>query len=147
MKIKIKILITFLFLCIIKYTYATDIISNKPFVKNVLTMESLFPIFTRKQKTWNTGENIIVYIKPINSIEHSIFLSEWLGVSRYRYKKILNKQLYSGKSNGVKEVTSDEEMLIAITTTPYSIGYLFDGTLLYSYVNDNNENIIIIKYE
>lgn len=141
-----KILIALLFFCNIQYAYSTDVIANKQYSNNILTIESLFPIFTRKQKTWNTGENIIVYIKPINSFEHSIFLSEWLGVSRYRYKKILKRQLYSGKSNSVKEVISDEEMIIAVTTTPYSIGYLFDGTLIYSYIN-NNENIIIFKYE
>lgn len=126
------IIVLFLFL-IYRSTAATDLILYKGVIsKDNISYEYLLPIFTKKQKFWRNGEKITVFIKPINSVEHSIFAHEWLGVSIYRYKKILKKEIYSGQTSSVREVLSDVEMIRSILTTPYSIGYLTDGTLVYS---------------
>lgn len=139
-----------LILLILSYSIsATDIVLNSDNDADMqLAFDKLLPIFTKKQKYWTNGEPITVYIKPINSIEHMIFITEWLGISKYRYKKMLKKQIYSGKSNSVKEVMSDEEMVQAVLDTPYSIGYLLRGKLIYSYQDETSETkLMIIFYE
>ena len=144
-----KILIFLVLLFMYKSTAATDLILYKGVISNdSISYEFLLSIFTKKQKFWKTGEKITVFIKPVNSVEHSIFAHEWLGVSVYRYKKILKKQIYSGQTSSVREVLSDTEMVRSILTTPYSIGYLSDGTLLYSLNSDSDiTEIRVIYYE
>lgn len=130
-------------------TSATDLITYKDVMPDdEISYEILLPIFTKKQKYWPNGEKITVFIKPINSVEHSIFALEWLGMSVYRYKKILKKQIYSGQTSSVIVVMSDTEMIRSILTTPFSIGYLTDGTLLYV-LNDSNDirEIAVIYYD
>lgn len=113
---------------------------------SVIRNEILIAIFTKSKMFWNSGEKITVYIKPINSLEHLIFVSEWLGISAYRYKKLLENNVYSGNSSGVIEVNSDEAMLLAVYSTPNSIGYLNNGTVLY-YNNSYINNITVYSNE
>ena len=114
---------------------------------NHISHADMLPIFTKKQKYWASGQKIVVYIQHINSIEHRIFLSEWLGISSYRYKKILKREVFSGNSHNVREVSSDDEMILSILTTPYSIGYLMNGQILYSYVNSDSTKLTVIQYD
>lgn len=91
---------------------------------------TLLNIFTKKHRYWSDGSRIIVFIKPINSIEHKFFVREWLGVSPTKYNEMLESSVYSGEATNVTEVTSDEQMMIAISQTPNSIGYIDNKVLV-----------------
>lgn len=87
-------------------------------------------VFTRRITRWETGEHIKVFTKPVNSIEHRAFLNQWLDMTISRYKRELDRQLYAGKTTNIKEVSSDEEMIIMVLNTPASIGYLNYGNII-----------------
>lgn len=93
-------------------------------------------IFTRNVTKWETnGARITVFIRPINSIEHKTFVLQWLNLTNYRYKKLLQQNTYSGVASNVKTIYSDEQMIVIIKTTPNSIGYVGD----YMVVNDDSD--------
>jgi ABC-type phosphate transport system substrate-binding protein len=91
---------------------------------------TLLNIFTKKNKYWSDGSKIVVFIKPINSLEHKFFVMDWLGVSPTKYKEMLESSVYSGDSANVTEVDSDEQMMVVISQTPNSIGYIDNKVLL-----------------
>jgi ABC-type phosphate transport system substrate-binding protein len=128
---------------------SNDIIINKG--DSNLSKDSynrLLYIFTRRELYWDSGEKITVYIKPMNSIEHSIFTIDWLGISVFRYKRLLKREVYSGETSDVSIVLTDLDMLTAITNTPYSIGYLSDGTLVYSNgMEEHIANLRVMYYD
>lgn len=96
----------------------------------LLDNRQLADIFTRKQKYWEDGTKITVYIKPINSIEHKAFVVEWLQISHNSYRTKVDHEVYSGNNSGLIEVKSDEEMLIKVANTANSIGYIDNKLLL-----------------
>jgi ABC-type phosphate transport system substrate-binding protein len=55
---------------------------------------------------------------------------DWLGVSPTKYKEMLESSVYSGDSANVTEVDSDEQMMVVISQTPNSIGYIDNKVLL-----------------
>lgn len=112
----------------LNFSVNAAIVYNRP--ERYEDYPSLLNIFTRKQKFWPDGSKIVVFIKPINSIEHKFFVVEWLGVSPTKYKQLLDTAGYSGDSSYVNEVESDDAMLLSVATTPNSIGYLDNKILV-----------------
>jgi len=124
---------------------AADLIHDKQADMSDYSAGALKAIFTRKRMFWGNGERIHVFIKPVNSIEHRLFLTQWLGITTYRYKKLLKVQLYSGRNSGVQIVNSDQQMMVSLLQTPYAIGYMADGTVMQ---NINGElELVVIFYE
>lgn len=81
-------------------------------------------IFTRQDKRWSNGDEIIVFIKPMNSLEHKRFLSEVLHMTLYRYERTLSTNTQTGKALPVTEVNSDDKMNMIISYTQGAIGYV-----------------------
>ena len=81
-------------------------------------------IFTRKDTRWENGKNILVYIKPIDSIEHRIFVANVLNMTLYRYQKSLETYTYTARALPVTEVNSDDKMRVAVNSHPGAIGYI-----------------------
>ena len=81
-------------------------------------------IFTRKDTRWDNGKNILVFIKPIDSIEHRIFVANVLNMTLYRYQKSLETYTYTARALPVTEVNSDDKMRVAINSHPGAIGYI-----------------------
>ena len=128
----------------LKPSYASDLVHSQSLTIDY-TVSTLKAIFTRKTTFWDGGKRITVFIKPMNSIEHSVFLTNWLGMTKYRYKKLLNINIYSGRNTNVKIVDSDAEMLLALQSTPFAVGYLTDGALVYNI--DGEIKLIVVFYE
>jgi ABC-type phosphate transport system substrate-binding protein len=123
-----------LILCILLYNIPTlygeeinpTIIFDNNNFSNVLIMNRLAVqrIFTRKDTHWENGDNITVFIKPMDSIEHRAFVTDILNMTLYKYQKSLDTYTYTAKATSVHEVTNDDKMKIAIQTHPGSIGYI-----------------------
>lgn len=119
---------------------AADVIHTAPISEDLRSTDvrELKGIFTRKITRWRvSGENIVVFVKPLNSVEHKEFVIEWLGLTNYRYKKLLKQNIFSGTASSVKIIRSDEQMLLVISVTPNSIGYISN------YMVWNNDSTII----
>jgi len=102
-------------------------------------------IFTRKMTKWYNGHIITVYTRPFNSIIHKNFLWEWFQITSYRYKQLLESRTYTGQSSGVKFAKTDDEMLLKVSLTPFSIGYL--SSLNKFAIHGEHGNITIIKLD
>lgn len=98
--------------------------------EEISSATKLSDIFTRKQKYWMDGSKITVFIKPINSVEHKMFVMEWLQMSHFKYKEKLGHETFSGNNSNVIEVKSDGEMLAKVAITANSIGYIDNKILV-----------------
>lgn len=109
----------------------TIIFSNYNFA-NTIYMDrlSIQRIFTKKETRWSNGDNIIVFIKPMDSIEHKMFVSNILNMTLYKYQKILDESIYTAKSLPLTEVNNDIQMSTNIQNHPGAIGYI-NYNLLY----------------
>lgn len=81
-------------------------------------------IFTKKITRWPNGKSIVVFIKPLSSIEHRDFVLNTLGMSPYYFREQLEEQTFSGKASSVTEIANDQQMLMKIEQTPGGIGYV-----------------------
>lgn len=100
-------------------------------------------IFTRKITKWSNGKEITVFTRPFDSIVHKNFVWEWFQLTNYKYKRLLKSRTYTGEESGVKIVSSDEEMLLKVSLTPFSIGYL--SSLHTFAVRGNTKNVVILE--
>lgn len=98
-----------------EYDLANTIFMNRLMVQR---------IFTRKDTHWSNGDNIIVFIKPKESIEHKTFVANVLNMTLYRYQQSLETYTYSARALPAIEVSTDQKMLNAIHTHPGAIGYV-----------------------
>lgn len=145
-----KRLLFILFVCFNFNSSTASLADNEPKViaqpfvpeKKIGTTE-LVHIFTRKTMFWSDGHKIKVFTKPTDSIEHKLFSISILGLTPYKYRMMLDSVIYSGVNTPVIEVNSDEEMILKVSTTPYSIGYLNYNTI----ITNMNTDIITIYYE
>lgn len=119
------------------------VITQKANGVSTLDHFQLTKIFTKKQFFWPTGQKIVVFIKPIDSLEHRLFVMDVLNMTPYRYKIAIEEILYTGSSTAPIEIATDDEMILRIKQTPNSIGYLNYTTLL---ANKDN-NIISINIQ
>lgn len=104
----------------------TSIIFRNYDLNNTLFMNriAIQRIFTRQDKRWSNGDEILVYIKPMNSIEHKRFLSDVLHMTLYRYERSLSANTQTGKALPVTEVNSDDKMGMLISNNHGAIGYV-----------------------
>jgi ABC-type phosphate transport system substrate-binding protein len=127
---KIKSLLAIVFLCAPIHLIGGEgnaiiIFSNYDLNKTIfMNKTAIQRIFTRKETHWSNGDNITVFIKPIDSIEHRNFVTNVLNMTMYRYQQSLENITYTAAATPVIEVSSDVKMMNAIHTHPGSIGYV-----------------------
>jgi len=95
-------------------------------------------IFTRKDVRWSNGKAIIVYTKPIDSIEHKAFVANTLNMSLYRFQRELESSTYSAKAIPLNVVDDDSTMMREIRTHEGAIGYVNYQLVLH------NKKIILV---
>lgn len=120
--------------------HSADIVVTKDTPDNVVLMNRLMVqrIFTRKQTRWSDGREILVFTKPLTSIEHRDFAINVLGMTPYDYQKQLEDQTYSGRATSVIEINTDELMALRVSNHPGSIGYIN-----YVIIIDNKTVVVI----
>jgi ABC-type phosphate transport system substrate-binding protein len=119
----------------------TNVIAESSANVSEIEQFELIQIFSRKLLFWHGGQRITVFIKPQNSVGHKIFTMSILNISPYKYKTLLDTVVYTGNNIPPIEIKSDEEMLIKLQNTPYSIGYVNFSIV----INSNNQYLTVIK--
>lgn len=120
-----------------------SIVANDTVSDVKLSRLELIRIFTKNQKFWSDGHKITVFTKPISTLEHKMFVVTVLNLTLFKYKTLLESAVYSGQNTNIIEVDSDEEMLIRLSNTPYSIGYI-NYTIV---ANKNKQDLINIQVD
>jgi len=75
-------------------------------------------------KTWPDGSKIVVFVLPDDNSLHQRFAKEKLHLFPYQLRLTWDRLVFSGTGQAPNNVSSNDEMLTKIVSTPGSIGYL-----------------------
>lgn len=121
------ILISTLFLLLADKTLANgdyEVVIHPETTQKTVSKNVLRAIFSMRLKTWPDGELIKVFVLPDDHALHQKFSKERLSVFPYQLRATWDRLAFSGTGQAPTRVSSNEEMLEKIATTPGAIGYL-----------------------
>ncbi len=107
--------------------------------EKTLSKSSLRAIFGMRLHTWPDGTAVRVFVMPDDVPLHIAFSKEKLNVFPYQLRSAWDRLVFSGTGQAPGTVTSPEEMLAKIATTPGAIGYLTKSK------TDGRVNVLEIK--
>ena len=115
------------FICLFLATFSnnvnSDIIVNEYVTETQLSREDVIKIFLFYRKFWEkSGNKIIVVLPPANSMLFKKLTSEELQLGATTYYEKIRTSMIDGTASPVF-VESENEVLIKVSNTPYSIGY------------------------
>ena len=135
----------FLFLCLLCVAtkgWADDryeVVMHPDISEEIVSVNSLRAIFSMRINTWPNGKRIKVYVLPDDNSLHQRFSKERLNVFPYQLRSAWDRLVFSGTGQAPNVVSTSEEMLTKISSTPGAVGYL------YSIQIDDNVNVLQIK--
>lgn len=121
---------------------ASYVVVNKDVQADELTREEVRAVFTLRKHIWADGSSIKVLVLPNQSIITKDFLYQILKMPPTMYFDILDANYNSGRGSMPKVVESEKLMLLNISITPGSIGYIYETELL---KNISNIKILRVK--
>ena len=89
-----------------------------------LPSNSLRAIFGMRQQTWPDGAPIKVFVLADDAPLHDSFCKEKLSAFPYQMRQAWDRLVFSGTGQAPIKVSSSEEMLNKVASTPGAIGYL-----------------------
>jgi ABC-type phosphate transport system substrate-binding protein len=101
-----------------------EVVSNPSVSEKTLSKSSLRAIFGMRLHEWPDGTAIRVFVMPDDSPIHAAFSKEKLNVFPYQLRAAWDRLVFSGTGQAPNSVTSPEEMLAKVASTPGAIGYL-----------------------
>lgn len=137
-----------LFLCLLLGVVYTDIagavepyeiVTNPDVKEKTLSKSSLRAIFGMRLHAWPDGTAIRVFVMPDDVPLHTAFAKEKLNVFPYQLRSAWDRLVFSGTGQAPDTVTSQEEMLAKVASTPGAIGYLIKPMI------DSRVNVLQIK--
>jgi ABC-type phosphate transport system substrate-binding protein len=94
-------------------------------IKQISTRE-LRAIFTMKRQRWADSTPVTVVVLSAQAPLHQRFCKEILKLFPHQLQTSWDRLVYSGRGSGPVVVSSEQEMLDMLATTPGAIGYLQD---------------------
>ena len=91
-----------------------------------LSYAEIEDIFTLRNKRWENGAPIKVYLLPRNDRRTREFTLKYLGMTPNRYYDMIEGKESLGKSNVTNVVETETDVIRKVITTPGSIGYASD---------------------
>jgi ABC-type phosphate transport system substrate-binding protein len=126
----------------ISTAWATDlyeVVTNPGVTEKTVPKSSLRAIFGMRLHAWPDGTAIRVFVMPDDAPLHAAFAKEKLNVFPYQLRSAWDRLVYSGTGQAPDTVTSQEEMLAKVASTPGAIGYLAKSKI------DGRVNVLQIK--
>ncbi|MFB1485604.1 MULTISPECIES: hypothetical protein [unclassified Thiocapsa] len=114
--------------CISLYACPQDLIAHRGAGVERLTRNEARLFFTMRLKNWPNGTLVKVFVLPDDNALHSRFSNGVLGLYPYQLRRVWDRQIFSGTGQAPTTVSSEQEMLDRIATTPGAIGYA-DGPI------------------
>ena len=108
---------------------AIEIVTHPQVTEINLTKSQLRRIYTMRQLRWSDNSAIHVFVLPSQHDLHQRFAKERLQIFPYQLNRIWHKLTYSGLGVAPTIVTSEKELIQAVTSTPGAIGYIDEETL------------------
>lgn len=120
-------------------TESYEVIINATVNEKTLPKTSLRAIFGMRLQTWPDGTAIKVFVMPDDAPLHAAFSKEKLNVFPYQLRSAWDRLVFSGTGQAPETVSSPEEMLAKVASTPGAIGYLPKSRM------DGRVNVLQIK--
>ena len=105
-----------------------------------LTYAEIEDIFTLRNRKWNNGAPIRVYLLPKTNPLTRSFASKYLSMTANRYYDLVEGRESSGKGNITNILDTEYDLMLKVLTTPGSIGYASDLVII-----NFSGNIVIVK--
>ena len=103
---------------------AIEVVVNKSVPVTDFSAADLQAVFSMQKRNWPGQRQIKVFTLPDSSQTHSDFVKHSLGMFVHQIRRIWDRMTYSGTGVPPVELSSEEEMIEKIATTPDAIGYL-----------------------
>lgn len=116
-----------------------EIVTYPGVKEKTLSKNTLRAIFGMRLHTWPDGTAIRVFVMPDDAPSHAAFSKEKLNVFPYQLRSAWDRLVFSGTGQAPDTVTSAEEMLARVASTPGAIGYLTKS------MTDDRVNVLQIK--
>jgi len=116
-----------------------EVIANPSVTEKTLSKGSLRAIFGMRLHAWPDGTAIRVFVMPDDTPLHAAFSKEKLNVFPYQLRSAWDRLVFSGTGPAPDIVSSPEEMLARVASTPGAIGYLTKSK------TDGRVNVLQIK--
>ena len=104
-----------------------------------LSVNTLRAIFGMRMQTWSDGTRVRVFVLPDDAPLHQRFSKGMLNVFPYQLRSAWDRLVFSGIGQAPVKVNSIEEMLVKVTGTPGSIGYLWKANV------DGNVDVLQVE--
>ncbi|WP_296804873.1 hypothetical protein [Thiocapsa sp.] len=114
--------------CVSLHACPQELIAHRDAGVESLTRNEARLFFTMRLKNWPNGTLVKVFVLPDNNALHNRFSNEILGLYPYQLRRVWDRQIFSGTGQAPTTVSSEQEMLDRIATTPGAIGYA-DGPI------------------
>lgn len=100
-----------------------SIIANHDVVESSISSDDIKSIFTNKLPKWEDGKKInIIILTDREPTEY--FLKQYIHKSLSQFKTYWLKQVFTGKAIMFKSVSTHDELLEMVNTTPGGIGFI-----------------------
>jgi ABC-type phosphate transport system substrate-binding protein len=109
---------------IARATEPYEIVTYSGLNEKALSKSSLRAIFGMRLHNWSDGTAIRVFVMPDDAPLHMAFSKEKLNVFPYQLRSAWDRLVFSGTGQAPDTVSSPEEMLAKVASTPGAIGYL-----------------------
>ncbi len=103
---------------------AVHLIAHKDVSQSALSVASARAIFGMRQVKWPDGKPIKVFVLADQHPTHGALCKERLNLFPYQLRQSWDRLVYSGIAQAPGEVSSEEEMLAKVASTPGAIGYV-----------------------
>ncbi len=123
MPFKKGFLVTLVFFIMVSNAPGVEIIVNASVPERPYTVNDLRAIFAMQRPTWSNGERIHVFVFADDAPIHREFTKTRLNMFPHQFRRIWDRLLFSGTGQPPRQVSSPDEMIEKISTTPNSIGY------------------------
>lgn len=92
--------------------------------ESVISRSSLRAIFGMRLNKWPADTPVKVFVMKDDAPEHDAFSKNILQVFPHQLRLAWDRQVFSGQGQYPEQVTSTQEMLSKIESTPGAIGYI-----------------------
>lgn len=101
-----------------------ELIANKDLADKVLSRNEARLFFTLRLQRWGDDQTVKVFVLPDDHPVHREFSKTVLGLFPYQLRRVWDRQLFSGTGQAPIIVSSEQEMLQRVASTPNAIGYV-----------------------
>jgi ABC-type phosphate transport system substrate-binding protein len=100
------------------------VIAHPSTSESVVSRSSLRAIFGMRLNKWPADTPVKVFVMKDDAPEHDAFSKNVLQVFPHQLRLAWDRQVFSGQGQYPEQVTSIQEMLSKIASTPGAIGYI-----------------------